>query len=220
MTFKKKNDILYFNTAAWLKDLPLMSCTLQTQGAWIKLICHMHESEKYGYLIANGLPLDIKSIQNLLGVSNNEIFNSIWEELTNKGIIKKDSSGAYFSKRMVQDHKKYMNIIEQNDFFNDMHLNTVKSIINYLNIKTNKNFNFKDNETIKLITGKLNSGRKESDFKHVIDVKCEDWLNDSQWDKYLRPSTLFGPKFDNYLHQKSKPKPIINQKNPYNDMMI
>ena len=39
------------------------------------------------------------------------------------------------------------------------------------------------------------------DLKTVIDVKCEDWKNESSMRKYLRPQTLFGDKFENYINQ-------------------
>ena len=40
----------------------------------------------------------------------------------------------------------------------------------------------------------------------VIDVKTAEWLNDSDMSKYLRPTTLFGAKFESYLNQK----PVTN----------
>ena len=42
------------------------------------------------------------------------------------------------------------------------------------------------------------------EFKQVIGVKAAEWLNDSSMNQYLRPSTLFAGKFDNYLNQKTK----------------
>ncbi|MEH7503836.1 conserved phage C-terminal domain-containing protein [Neobacillus drentensis] len=42
------------------------------------------------------------------------------------------------------------------------------------------------------------------DFKRVIDLKAAEWLEEPQFCRYLRPETLFGPKFESYLNQKSK----------------
>lgn len=38
-------------------------------------------------------------------------------------------------------------------------------------------------------------------FKKVIDNKSAEWLEDRYWSRYLRPQTLFGPKFEMYLNQ-------------------
>ena len=50
-------------------------------------------------------------------------------------------------------------------------------------------------------------------YKQVIDVKTEEWKDNPEFFKYLRPETLFGSKFDSYLNQKpkiSKSKPDNN----------
>ena len=43
------------------------------------------------------------------------------------------------------------------------------------------------------------------DFQRVIDNKCADWKG-TEWEKYLRPATLFGTKFESYLNQKQTKK--------------
>ena len=45
------------------------------------------------------------------------------------------------------------------------------------------------------------------DFKKVIDSKSKEWLN-TDFEKYLRPATLFGTKFENYLNEANKKTPI------------
>ena len=42
------------------------------------------------------------------------------------------------------------------------------------------------------------------DFKKVIDNKINDWKNNNDMQKYLRPETLFGNKFESYLNQKNR----------------
>lgn len=73
-------------------------------------------------------------------------------------------------------------------------------IIEYLNFKTGKNF--KDAQAHKAhIKSRWNEGYRLEDFKKVIDIKTKTWLNDSFGDQFLRPRTLFGPKFDDYLNE-------------------
>ena len=73
-------------------------------------------------------------------------------------------------------------------------------IIKYLNHTTGKNYKvtqkWKD-----LIKARWNEGQRLDDFKKVIDVKSSQWLNSKDMNKYLRPQTLFGNKFDEYLNE-------------------
>ncbi|MDT2598045.1 phage replisome organizer N-terminal domain-containing protein [Enterococcus dongliensis] len=73
-------------------------------------------------------------------------------------------------------------------------------IIKYLNNKTSKSFKvtqkWKD-----LIKARWNEGQRLDDFKKVIDVKTGQWINNQEMNKYLRPATLFGNKFDDYLNE-------------------
>lgn len=195
---KRKYQYISFNPGDWLKDIALNSCSLQTQGAWMRLMCHMHESEMYGYLVlSGGKPLDKKGIQNLLRVDD-KTYDEIWFELTDRGVIKKDNqTGAYYSKRMVNDYKKFSKTPEANDQIYKI----TENIIKHLNKKCNTQYNPSDKEFIKLINDKIVAGYKEIDFKKVIDVKSEEWLGDSKMGGYLRPSTLFGNKFPEYLSQ-------------------
>ena len=78
-----------------------------------------------------------------------------------------------------------------------------KEIVDYLNEKTGKNFKHKTPKTRKFIEARWNQDFRLDDFKKVIDVKSDEWLNTDS-DKYLRPETLFGTKFEGYLNQKTK----------------
>ena len=76
-----------------------------------------------------------------------------------------------------------------------------KQIIDYLNKVTNKNYR-NVNGHHKHIKARWNEGFTLNDFFKVIDVKSNDWINDTKYNQYLRPSTLFGNKMDQYLNQK------------------
>lgn len=85
----------------------------------------------------------------------------------------------------------------------------VSNIINYLNKKLDTRYR-QTSTTQNLIVSKLKTGYTYDDFVTVIDNKYNDWFNDEQFSKYLRPSTLFGNKFENYLNQKKKQNYFIN----------
>lgn len=89
----------------------------------------------------------------------------------------------------------------------------IKEIIDYLNSSTNSSYRYNTESTNKLIRGKLNNGFTVQDFKSVIHTKSMEWMN-TDFEKYLRPSTLFGNKFEQYLNQKS----CFNPQNPVNQL--
>ena len=80
----------------------------------------------------------------------------------------------------------------------------IEKIVSYLNQKTGKNFKANTKETKNLITARLKEKFTVEDFFTVIDIKCADWLNNPEMCKYLRPKTLFGPKFESYLNQNAQ----------------
>jgi len=91
--------------------------------------------------------------------------------------------------------RKGENIVEQK-----LDVTPYKEVIEYLNIKTGKNFKHTTAATKKYIHARSAEGATLEDFKKVIDTKVKDWLHVEQ-SKYLRPETLFGTKFDGYLNE-------------------
>ena len=69
-------------------------------------------------------------------------------------------------------------------------------IIFYLNEKTGKHYKVKTPKTVRLIRARLKEGFTVEDFKAVIEKKCDDWLGNEKMERYLRPETLFGTKFE------------------------
>lgn len=77
-----------------------------------------------------------------------------------------------------------------------------KKIIEHLNNKTGKKYSYKASGNQRLIKARYNEDYKLEDFIKVIDVKVDEWLNNSEMNMYLRPETLFkSSNFDKYLNQ-------------------
>jgi predicted phage replisome organizer/uncharacterized phage protein (TIGR02220 family) len=74
-------------------------------------------------------------------------------------------------------------------------------IVSYLNVKTSARYKAATPKTKDLIRARWREGFRVEDFKAVIDVKTKEWLKDKSMNKYLRPETLFGTKFESYLNQ-------------------
>lgn len=77
----------------------------------------------------------------------------------------------------------------------------IVEIISYLNEKAFKKFLPTNKETKSLIQNRWDEGFRVEDFKKVIDNKAADWLTDGRMNKFLRPSTLFGLRFEAYLNE-------------------
>lgn len=90
-----------------------------------------------------------------------------------------------------------------------------KTIIDYLNEKTDSHYKATTPKTKQLVQARLKEGFTVDDFKTVIDKKTATWLNDNKMNKYLRPLTLFGTKFEDYLNEKVKGVPDQNKNDPY-----
>ena len=76
-------------------------------------------------------------------------------------------------------------------------------IVDYLNSVLNSQYRSSTSKTRDLIKARWNEGFRLEDFKTVIDKKSAEWLDDKKMEVYLRPPTLFGPKFESYLNQLS-----------------
>lgn len=71
-------------------------------------------------------------------------------------------------------------------------------VLNFLNEKTKHQYRLED-DNLKLVIKKLQSGVTVDDCRAVIARKCRDWSG-TEMQKYLRPATLFNPvKFEQYL---------------------
>jgi len=107
------------------------------------------------------------------------------------------------------------NRIEKNKTTSLLLSEITASVVSYLNEKTGKKFSPNSTDTIKHISARIAEGRTLDDFKHVIDIKVEQWKGKT-WkdarpgregetvngDNLLRPSTLFRPgNFENYLNE-------------------
>ena len=99
-----KAPAFQFYPADWQKDLNLQVCSLSARGLWIELMCIMHQSQKYGYLIINSeSPRD--EVLSKLTRTPLKLFRSALKELIENKVARIDENGVIFSKRMVEDQR-------------------------------------------------------------------------------------------------------------------
>ena len=86
-------------------------------------------------------------------------------------------------------------------------------IIAHLNQSASKRYRHGNQATRRHIHARWREGFRLKDFTAVIDGQCRQWLG-TDMEKYLRPETLFGPKFEGYLNSRSQ----AQQSSGYQDL--
>ena len=170
--------------------------------------------ESYGILTSHGIQLRYveaakrrtnPTIQKeYLLLSEDEIPKNVCINLKNAYINSKNVCRN--PQRKVKESKGDINIVELDS-------TPYQPIIDYLNEKAATHYRAGSDKTKRLIKARYNEGFSLDDFKQVIDKKCKEWLG-TDMEKYLRPETLFGTKFEGYLNQKesSSKKQMPNNK--------
>lgn len=109
-----------------------------------------------------------------------------------------------FKKNQNKPKKAYKDNDNDKDSDNDKYI----SIIDFLNKTINSNYRYTTEKTKNLMKARIKENFTVEDFKIVISKKAKEWIGTEQ-EKYLRPETLFGTKFESYLNQKES---VVNQK--------
>lgn len=92
-----------------------------------------------------------------------------------------------------------------------------RDVINYLNQQTDKHYKSTTKKNQTVIRARTDEGFTLDDFKKVIDNKVSEWKG-TDMEKYLRPETLFGTKFEGYLNQQQPNAVDEEWKKQYEDV--
>lgn len=94
-----------------------------------------------------------------------------------------------------------------------------KEIIDDLNRKAGKKFRHTGSATQDLIKARWAENYRLDDFKKVHDNKVRDWGGNLEFNKFLRPETLYRPKhFESYLNEKPDNEVNVLVPNPHEGM--
>ena len=126
-----------------------------------------------------------------------EVIKSLKKEIK---ILKENNISA--SKE--EEDTKAVAVIEKIDY---------EKIVNRLNELSGASYWHDSKNTRSLIKARFNEGFTENDFMIVIEKMCYLWNKEPKKGEkdmrlYLRPSTLFGNKFEQYLNMNVQPKEI------------
>lgn len=89
--------------------------------------------------------------------------------------------------------------------WNEEESNKVAEVVQALNEETGSHYRPTSKATMRHVLARLREGFTVEDCKEVIRKKSEEW-GGTDMAKYLRPETLFGPKFEGYLNAPEDPK--------------
>lgn len=89
----------------------------------------------------------------------------------------------------------------------------LRNTVEYLNSKTGSFFRPSSSSTQRPILARIREGYTDADFRAVIDEKAAQWLGNDTMERYLRPQTLFGNKFEAYLQEARRRAPGQPEKN-------
>ena len=152
------------------------------------------EYYKYHWWNCDG---ELINISGIISASENIVdkdFKNYVSELINKCISGKISNIKCCSAVDNKEKEKKDQIVK--DFS--------KEVISYMNEKCNTRYQYKSEYVLRRISARMKDGFTNiEDYKKVIDKKAGQWLN-TDYEKYLRPDTLFGTKFEVYLNERDK----------------
>jgi uncharacterized phage protein (TIGR02220 family) len=86
-----------------------------------------------------------------------------------------------------------------------------KRVIQYLDQVSHKNFRVGSESAFRHFSARFDEGATEENFRHVIEVKCAQWMGVPDKEIYIRPQTLFNSeKFWGYVNEPAfkRPRPI------------
>ena len=146
---------------------------------------------------------DYQDELNELEISKNGVY-SLKENVENKGLeeICIQNGSNVYTQYSIDKNSIDKNSIDKNIYCREI-LDDVKTIVEFLNEVCKTHYRTNTKSTIKSIKARLNENYTIDDFKTVITKKAKEWMG-TDMEKYLRPETLFGTKFESYLNQKER----------------
>ena len=221
---RNKDPAVQFYTADFL--VGVQDLTMEERGQYITLLCLQHQQ---GHLSEKLIKLTIGSIsQDVLAKFEKDSEGMYYQHRMDEEIAKRE---AYLErqhnngikggrpknnpnetqtkptgkpKRNPNDNpNNNPNESTRVDNDNDIDIDNIiviKDVITYLNTKLNTKYKSNAEYINKHINARLNEGFTYEDFVTVIDKKYAAW-HGTDMAKYLRPETLFGTKFQEYLNE-------------------
>ena len=171
----------------------------------------IQNAEKIKEIIEKGRKQDFKKLESKLSKNLKTSFQK-----TEKQVFKKFELNN--TKRIILTNNTKNNIHTLSGTGEDLAKPLAKTkqqkicqeVIDYLNEKAQTKYRATTAKTRSLIHARLSEGFALNDFKTVIDKKCAEWKG-TEFEKFLRPETLFGTKFEGYLNARQTVQKSTNK---------
>jgi len=181
--------------------------TKEQKGIYIDMLCFQHQ---HGGIISKEI------FENFIGEHNiiRSKFIKTEEGFYNKRLMEEMVKRERKSNNLSSNAKKrWGKQCKSNAKASDLHMPienenenenviVIKNIIEDINIVLSTKYKVSSKKTKDLIKARLNEGFTLEDFKTVHRKMLRAWGADEKMCKYLRPVTLYGPKFESYLNMK------------------
>lgn len=199
--------------------------TYNSIKAFMKLFPYMTEKQ-----IRSSLKILIDDGLIITGKFNDSPYvHTLWYAITEKGmtILQKSNydlpfqedrfalQGKTLDNTSIPNKTIQNNNTKENTNNKHLILSETEEILAFLNEKAHTAYRATTRKTQSLIEARLKEGFTVEDFKKVISNKCAEWMG-TEWEKFLRPETLFGTKFENYLN--APPRRSGQKASPYHFM--
>ena len=182
-----------------VEDLPMVTTKPDTMYRYYKKLesvglIENHKIQKRDFILLT----DLCSTWNQIRKSDGNP-----DQLGNSSENHSDFNPTYSNINTINSKKEDRTLFSENEI-EDL----PKQVIRILNESkpTSRPFEFTASN-LNFVKARANEGFKLDDFKKVISFKVAQWKNDQKMKKYIRPSTLFGPKFNQYLVEASDKNP-------------
>lgn len=146
--------------------------------------------------------ISLKDARNVINVDINRIDSTI-----NSQSKVKESKVNKSSKNIVEKSRPHAETTSKESEQTNA---TCQEVIDYLNEKAQTRYRANTPKTKQLIHARIAEGFILDDFKTVIDKKYAEWMG-TEWEKFLRPETLFGTKFEGYLNARQSVQKSTNK---------
>lgn len=164
-------------------------------------------------IVKGGFPVRDCLIKEMAKVKNKELISQVFSHLKSYEDLNKTVAeviAEYEEKNGVLAYSNSNDNDNKNDNDNDndnedssTNRERIVQVISYLNEKAGTKYRATTAKTKSMINARFSEGFSVDDFKAVIDKKCSEWIGDEKMERYLRPETLFGTKFEGYLNAKT-----------------
>lgn len=195
-------DSFFMSNAAMAKRF---NCTNRT------IISSLNRLEEYGYIRRKNIYKGKQIIRREIMIGSKADFTGVVTSVSRgyRSSLHGGSDADFTDNRTIN---RTSNRAEEDILSGEPDHAPYQEILDYLNSKVGTSYRASNKATQRLIKARSNEGFEVEDFKKVIDIKAAAWKGDPKMSQYLRPTTLFGTKFESYLNE---PMPTRQPANPY-----